>query len=386
MNSRALFFLFCIGLLASCAGTSRLSKERTPIPYTQRYIDAQIKYRFFLDDPFSHSPRLQITMPVKILSMNAECQVVVKNFNEVLDTIQWPVNTSQLETDFENQGIFGIRTFTICADQEERILLESKWSAAASSPGHVSAFQFLVGNELFNGNTLPYEEDVIVYYEGKPVSGAKIDYFGDEFSFPMAPPVKKSPAPLSTQPMSSSTIDSTFYFSHTGRYRVYYGGEFKDVMACQPAFPKVTTSQQVARTLRFIAKNEEYQKIIKSDKVKKSIDNFWLDIGGSQERSKVLIKEFYGRVERANKFFTMSKPGWMSDRGMLYIIYGQPDIVDINDETEIWQYVNYLDDTFSFTFDLRDGDMSFQRSDRYAETWNRAVYNWRNGIISKLSF
>ena len=38
--------------------------------------------------------------------------------------------------------------------------------------------------------------------------------------------------------------------------------------------------------------------------------------------------EHYRRIEYANEHFPAGKPGWMTDRGRIYIVYGPPDEID----------------------------------------------------------
>jgi len=42
----------------------------------------------------------------------------------------------------------------------------------------------------------------------------------------------------------------------------------------------------------------------------------------------------------ANYFFTSYKPGWMTDRGMIYIVLGPPVILHKGDDFEEWIYYN----------------------------------------------
>ena len=43
----------------------------------------------------------------------------------------------------------------------------------------------------------------------------------------------------------------------------------------------------------------------KSVNLKAAVDNFWLARGGSEEKTRALIRKFYGRVQDANKFFNL---------------------------------------------------------------------------------
>ena len=43
----------------------------------------------------------------------------------------------------------------------------------------------------------------------------------------------------------------------------------------------------------------------------------------SLERAKELIKNYYGRLQHANLFFTSYLEGWKTDRGMIFMIFGE---------------------------------------------------------------
>ena len=52
-------------------------------------------------------------------------------------------------------------------------------------------------------------------------------------------------------------------------------------------------------------------------------------------------EEFLRRVQVANDRFSVVRKGWRSDRGRIYILYGEPDQIDherTNRATEIWHY------------------------------------------------
>jgi len=72
--------------------------------------------------------------------------------------------------------------------------------------------------------------------------------------------------------------------------------------------------------------------------------NFWKD---REKKESGSTDRFYGRVEEANKRFKYSNiPGWESDRGRVYIVYGEPDRINrkpYNPDSwpyEIWNYID----------------------------------------------
>lgn len=68
-------------------------------------------------------------------------------------------------------------------------------------------------------------------------------------------------------------------------------------------------------------------------------------------------QEYYRRTAYANEHFATSRPGWKTDRGHMYIIYGPPDEIDSHPGNkpyafEVWtyQHLKGVGDGISFTF------------------------------------
>jgi GWxTD domain-containing protein len=64
----------------------------------------------------------------------------------------------------------------------------------------------------------------------------------------------------------------------------------------------------------------------------KLFEEFWKNIDPSPntERNEA-FDEYYSRIEYANKNFKSYTEGWLSDMGMVYIIFGPPDYIDKSD-------------------------------------------------------
>ena len=120
---------------------------------------------------------------------------------------------------------------------------------------------------------------------------------------------------------------------------------------------------------------------------KVAIDKFWLTLGGSNERARELLKRYYTRVLETNKFFTNYTQGWKSDRGMIYIVFGQPTNLYKSKKDEIWVYGNEANPAalrfvFNKTYNpYTDNDYILERSQFYKEAWYSAVEYWRQGTI-----
>lgn len=116
--------------------------------------------------------------------------------------------------------------------------------------------------------------------------------------------------------------------------------------------------------LRYILSESDYQRMEQApeEQRQKMMAEFWKarDPDPSTETNELEV-EFYRRVHFANEHFSvtsMNKQGWQTDRGRVYIIYGQPTEVrqhrlDLNKPPlEVWYY---LRDNRRFIFQDKQG-------------------------------
>jgi GWxTD domain-containing protein len=139
--------------------------------------------------------------------------------------------------------------------------------------------------------------------------------------------------------------------------------------------------------IRFITTKTEHEEIIKNSYPKLLIDRFWLECGGSKEHARELIRVFYRRVEEANYYFSTYTEGWKSDRGMIHLLFGNPNQIIRSSQGEVW---NYGEDSnaalLSFTFKKVDSPFTnnlylLEREPGYKPYWERMVQTWRSGKI-----
>lgn len=152
-------------------------------------------------------------------------------------------------------------------------------------------------------------------------------------------------------------------------------------------FPKVQTVASMVESLRYISSRREHEKITEGKDSKKELDQFWLDCGGNKDRTRELIRVYYGRVQEANYYFSSLIDGWKTDRGLIHIIFGDPSKINRVDGSETWIYgeENHLSSlVFQFrkvNSQLTDNHYILDRNPLYRTDWDRAVTAWRNGRI-----
>lgn len=257
---------------------------------------------------------------------------------------------------------------------------------------------FLITN-VFNQPNYPsfFKPNDGIYFQSKRNTEKvfQVDYF--KTAFRLAPP----PFSYELMPKFSYKPDSTFtIYQHEdkfelslpnkGFYHVKTNIETKEgitFFVFESVYPKIKNTEQMILSTRFIMSKKEFDNCLNASNQKEMIDKFWLEIGGSQERAKELIKKYYGRVQEANKLFMSYQEGWKTDRGMIYIVFGAPSKVTKYKNGEVWTYSNNGNSAeVNFTFNkvinpFTDNDYYLERGEHYKIPWYQAVDMWRQGRI-----
>lgn len=156
-----------------------------------------------------------------------------------------------------------------------------------------------------------------------------------------------------------------------GIYLNYFGEDF----------PKINRIKDLILGSRYITKNIEYNKMNKAESPKKALDEFWLARSRKEAVARKLIKSYYGRMEYANQSFSSYKEGWKTDRGIIYTIFGSPQLIRQTNKELHWYYGSSRGRyPVHFTFSAYEGQWILQRSSQYRSAWNAEVLNWRNAI------
>lgn len=148
-------------------------------------------------------------------------------------------------------------------------------------------------------------------------------------------------------------------------------------------FPKITTLDELVEAMRYITKNEEYERLMNSDNQKVELDNFWLKVANNNtEKAKLLLRTYFKRVELANYYFTAEKEGWRTDRGIVYIVFGAPTMVKKTAKAENWYYKLYNGSTLHYHFSRMGELYTLSRESNYMPIWNEYIQRWRSGQLN----
>ena len=148
-------------------------------------------------------------------------------------------------------------------------------------------------------------------------------------------------------------------------------------------YPQYTKLANLPGPLIYITTRQEYERLEAVQGNKKTFDRVILSITVDTDRARTLMRNYFRRVELANRYFTSYKEGWKTDRGMIYIIFGKPDEVFRFDNREVWRYDNEQFRDISFNFSRSNslfdpGNYVLIREKKYEDTWYEVIDLWRN--------
>jgi GWxTD domain-containing protein len=145
-------------------------------------------------------------------------------------------------------------------------------------------------------------------------------------------------------------------------------------------FDEKTLQWVVRYALRYITTAEEWTAL---EEGRMEPWDFWESIAGSTQRALQLSSVFRRAVEESCRLFSEDFPGALTDRGMVYLVFGTPASVVTSKTIETWTYAP-TDNTPPLVFDFdihvtRHGILQYQlrRKPEWRQPWMQAVERYR---------
>ncbi len=205
--------------------------------------------------------------------------------------------------------------------------------------GYVKKSDYEVSIFLTNGTA---DDSLIQKFSGNGESG----YFSEDIFIPSAKfnSLKNDFRILLLQGKEKNVKEISF-----SRYKPGFTGYVYDV-------------ELAIKQMKYILSNDE-RKELKSNK-KKDKEQLFYKIWKSRDPTpntehNELMEEYFQRVEYVNEHFSGWQPGWETDRGMIYILFGPPDEIQRTNpsagSSTIYQIWNYLKVSKQFVFRDQNG-------------------------------
>ena len=185
--------------------------------------------------------------------------------------------------------------------------------------------------------------------------------------------------------------DTTLSFAAPGLYFVQTdssGLRGLSLRVEEKPFPRMAEPADLVRPVIYMSTRQERDMLFEARDKKDALDDYWIGVAQTRDQARRIIKSYYRQVTRSNLLFTNYKPGWQTDPGMVYIIFGKPDEVHLSLQGEEWVYhrKGYISG-ITFTFVrvkniFTPWHLELIRDPEYERKWFGMVSAWRKGLVT----
>jgi len=286
----------------------------------------------------------------------------------------------KIETTDLNRGSMGLEYLYVDKTDPNGA---QNYKVVSTLSGYPKFLRFFFTGEKFN-----------VQYRDRGIDSIYVDYFRLTNELPRPPITASSDYTMNYIPDTSYVfpmLDTVNYdLRLEGMYHVKVDREQDEGLTLfnfGGSFPEVKNPQELMEPIFYLATLAEYRDLRTEPNRKLAVDDYWLRLGNSVEKSRELIRIYYNRVIYSNLYFTSNKEGWKTDQGMVFILFGPPNRIQMTGSGESWYYyakrkskvVEYKfqreQDAFS------DQNMMWQRTTDSQMYLNEAIRSWRNGKV-----
>jgi GWxTD domain-containing protein len=279
-----------------------------------------------------------------------------------------------------NRGSIGMEYLYV---DKSNIYGAQNFKVVSTYSGYPKFMRFFLPGERFN-----------VQYRDPSVDSVYVQYFKLESELPRPPITATVDYTMQYTPDTAfifPLVDTAEYdLQREGMYFINIDEEQEQGLTLfnfGGSFPEVRTPQELLEPLFYVTTMAEYRDLRKQSNLKLAVDDFWLKTGNNMERSRELIRIYYNRVVYSNLYFTTNKEGWKTDQGMIFILFGPPNRIQMTGTGESWYYyARRRGKTVEFRFNRQPDAFSHQHLVWVQTTdsqmyWNEAFRSWRNGKV-----
>jgi GWxTD domain-containing protein len=145
-------------------------------------------------------------------------------------------------------------------------------------------------------------------------------------------------------------------------------------------FPHMTDVDQQIEALHYVASNRDLNYIRDGETVedrRRRLNEYWQNVGAWK------MSDYYERVRLANELFTTNVEGWKTPMGMVFIILGEPHLIDCRigiERTEIWTYYMQTGGIEFVFVRERTADPNDQEAHYWVSSIRGGYSTWLNAI------
>jgi GWxTD domain-containing protein len=278
-------------------------------------------------------------------------------------------------------------------DRNGKMLNVATFDILKSAHGSSSFFKASQeGTGLLYSPVLLSGNPVVVQYAKTTVNTLYVSLFQQLFPLPGPPFIPEERQRFNYKPDSTFLVPlkngrtDPLHLDKKGFYFFSTDSAFREgftLFRYSSGFPELINARQMLIPLRYITSTREFEKLNRSYNIRNAVDSFWVATAGNTDRALTLIHDYYSRVERANELFSSHLEGWQTDRGLIYIVYGTPNVVYRRNKQEEWIY-GEAGNMRSLHFYFLKAENPFSAADfvllrepAIKQAWYMAVERWR---------
>ncbi len=286
----------------------------------------------------------------------------------------------KMETTDLNRGSMGLEYLYV--DKTDPNSAQN-FKVVSTFSGYPKFLSFFLTGEKFN-----------VQYRDRGVDSIYVDYFRITNELPRPPITATSDYTMNYVADTSYVfpqVDTVDYdLRLEGMYHVKVDKEQSEGLTLfnfGGTFPEVKSPKELMEPIFYLATLAEYKVLRTEPNRKLAVDDYWLKLGKSVEKSRELIRIYYNRVIYSNLYFSSNKEGWKTDQGMVFILFGPPNRIQMTGSGESWYYyAKRKGKTVEYKFQreqdaFSDQNMIWQRSTDSQMYLNEAIRSWKSGKV-----
>jgi len=286
----------------------------------------------------------------------------------------------KVETKDMNRGSMGLEYLYV---DKTDLNGAQNYKVISTFSGYPKFMRFFLTGEKFN-----------VQYRDKGVDSIYVDYFNPVNELPRPPITATSDYTMNYSPDTTYVfpmVDTVDYdLRMEGMYLIKIDRDRDEGLTLfnfGSSFPEVKTPRELMEPIFYLATLAEYRDLRTQSNRKLAVDEFWIKLGNSIEKSRELIRIYYNRVIYSNLYFSSNKEGWKTDQGMIFILFGPPTRIQMTGNGESWYYfAKRKSKVVEFKFEreqdaFSDQNMMWKKTSESQTYRNEAIRSWRNGKV-----
>ncbi len=402
-----IFFILAVifGSFKSCKTVTRLSRQNLDFLYDETKLQLNPDYLVFHHSNDSSTLFYKISSDELHYARDSEKEIYTANYKihyRLLDSFTANVVTDSLtvflsDTSLYKSGLSITDSVILSIPGSERYIMQLTMTDINSQAHSTNLLKInKTGDNNFQYFKIYYTNDnndktlmfsPFISQSGNYILRYKEDIFQKAGIKVYTKPQPVAPPPFFDEPLHFPEMkpDKVFQiafekgvadlpFETAGLYKIDLESE-----AAGGALLYYFDDNQMLLPLRYLTSSKEFEDLISHPDPEDAVDIFWTTMAGTHLRGKKTVDIFYDNVKKSNEHFTTWKEGWKTDRGMIYTVFGTPDRVIKDDNSEKWVYYGTwrVPDT---EFNFRKIDAPFgitcyelERKPEYRHVWFHAV-------------